>query len=59
MANETNPGYLVQLQNPEGDNVYPVVTAEGIVDSDGKPFDSSAISAPGNLYTRPTSTTIG
>lgn len=50
MANETNPGYLVQLQNPEGDNVYPVVTAEGIVDSDGKPFDSSAISAPGNLY---------
>ena len=50
MANETNPGYLVQLQNPEGDNVYPVVSAEGIVDSDGKPFDSSAISAPGNLY---------
>lgn len=31
MANETNPGYLVQLQSPEGDNVYPVVTAEGIV----------------------------
>lgn len=35
MANETNPGYLVQLQSPEGDNVYPVVTAEGIVGNSG------------------------
>ena len=35
MANETNPGYLVQLQSPEGDNVYPMVTADGIVGNSG------------------------
>lgn len=38
MANETNPGYLVQLQSPEGDNVFPVVATEGIVDKDGNPI---------------------
>ena len=51
MANETNPGYLVQLQSPEGDNVYPVVTAEGIVNKDGSKFDpSSLMSGVGNLH---------
>lgn len=51
MANETNPGYLVQLQNPEGDNVYPVVTADGIVNKDGSKFDpSSLMSGVGNLH---------
>ena len=51
MANETNPGYLVQLQNPEGDNVYPVVTAEGIMNKDGSKFDpSTMLSDVGNLH---------
>lgn len=43
MANETNPGYLVQLQNPEGDNVYPLVTADGIVNKDGSKFDPTTM----------------
>lgn len=51
MANETNPGYLVQLQSPEGDNVYPVVTADGIVNKDGSKFDpSTMLSDVGNLH---------
>lgn len=51
MANGTNPGYLVQLQSPEGDNVYPVVTADGIVNKDGSKFDpSSLMSGVGNLH---------
>ena len=51
MANETNPGYLVQLQNPEGDNVYPVVSTQGIKNEDGSTFDpASMLSDVGNLH---------
>ena len=36
-------GYLVQLKSPEGDNVYPVISAETIKDSSGETYDLSAL----------------
>ena len=50
MANETNPGYLVQLQNPEGDNVYPVVSTQGIKNEDGSTFSPDDIAAKCKPY---------
>ena len=50
MANETNPGYLVQLQNPEGDNVYPVVSTQGIKNEDGSTFSPDDIAAKCKSY---------
>ena len=35
---ETN-GYLVQLQSPEGENVYPIISAEMIKDKNGETYD--------------------
>lgn len=50
MANETNSGYLVQLQNPEGDNVYPVVSTQGIKNEDGSTFSPDDIAAKCKAY---------
>lgn len=50
MANGTNPGYLVQLQNPEGDNVYPVVSTQGIKNEDGSTFSPDDIAAKCKPY---------
>ena len=50
MANETNSGYLVQLQNPEGDNVYPVVSTQGIKNEDGSTFSPDDIAAKCKPY---------
>ena len=38
-----NEGYLVQLRSPEGDNVYPIISAEMIKDSDGSTYDLSGL----------------
>lgn len=43
MATNENTGYLVQLKSPEGDNVYPVISAETIKDSSGETYDLSAL----------------
>ena len=50
MANETNSGYLVQLQSPEGDNVYPVVSTQGIKNEDGSTFSPDDIAAKCKPY---------
>jgi len=50
MANETNSGYLVQLQNPEGDNVYPIIPAEAIKNEDGSTFSPDDIAAKCKPY---------
>lgn len=34
-----NEGYLVQLRSPEGDNVYPIISAEMIKDKDGNVYN--------------------
>lgn len=39
MPGNENTGYLVQLQSPEGDNLYPVISAEMIKDADGNTYN--------------------
>lgn len=34
-----NEGYLIQLRSPEGDNVYPIISAEMIKDKDGNVYN--------------------
>ena len=39
MATNENTGYLVQLQSPEGDKVYPIISAEMIKDAEGNTYN--------------------
>ena len=39
MPGTENTGYLVQLQSPEGDNLYPVISAEMIKDAEGNTYN--------------------
>ena len=39
MSETNNTGYLVQLQSPEGENIYPVISAEMIKDKYGNTFN--------------------
>lgn len=39
MPSSENTGYLVQLKSPEGENVYPIISAEMIKDKNGNTFN--------------------
>ena len=39
MPSSENTGYLVQLKSPEGENVYPIISAEMIKDKNGETYD--------------------
>lgn len=39
MPDTENTGYLVQLQSPEGDNLYPIISAEMIKDAEGNTYN--------------------
>ena len=39
MPTNENTGYLVQLQSPEGDNLYPIISAEMIKDAEGNTYN--------------------
>ena len=39
MSETNNTGYLVQLQSPEGENIYPIISAEMIKDKNGNTFN--------------------
>lgn len=43
MPTNENTGYLVQLQSPEGDKVYPIISAEMIKDAEGNTYDLSSL----------------
>ena len=43
MPGTENSGYLVQLQSPEGDNVYPIISSEMIKDAAGNTYDLSSM----------------
>ena len=43
MPTNENTGYLVQLQSPEGDNLYPIISAEMIKDAEGNTYDLSSM----------------
>lgn len=44
-----NEGYLVQLRSPEGDNVYPIISAEMIKDANGNTYDLSEIATKAEI----------
>ena len=43
MPGTENTGYLVQLQSPEGDNIVPIVSTEGLYDENGQKVDLSSM----------------
>ena len=43
MPGAENTGYLVQLQSPEGDKVYPIISAEMIKDAEGNTYNLSEL----------------
>ena len=43
MPGTENSGYLVQLQSPEGDKVYPIISAEMIKDAEGNTYNLSSM----------------
>ena len=43
MPSSENTGYLVQLQSPEGDNIVPIVSTEGLYDENGQKVDLSSM----------------
>ena len=43
MPSSENTGYLVQLKSPEGENVYPIISAEMIKDKNGETYDLSSM----------------
>ena len=43
MPGTENSGYLVQLQSPEGDKVYPIISAEMIKDAEGNTYNLSEL----------------
>lgn len=54
MPGTENSGYLVQLQSPEGDNLYPIISAEMIKDAEGNTYNLSSmkesVDGMGNTY---------
>ena len=43
MPSSENTGYLVQLKSPEGENVYPIISAEMIKDKNGETYNLSEL----------------